>query len=93
MTTLIMDADLLQLYLNHTPAPVVEDTQLEAWASYFCGEPRLHRAYYFDLFISNPVRYCREAGVLPRPHNAALPDFYDMRRLLPVQRVVMGRIV
>lgn len=95
MTNLIMDEGMLQMYAEATPnlAVVVADEQLEAWASYFCGEPRLHNALFFDVFVSNPDHYCNMVGVIPRPHNSALPSPADMRNLLPAQRLVMGRSV
>lgn len=93
MTNLIMDESMLQLYAEHTPTPVVSDEQLEVWASYFCGEPRLHNALFLDCFLTNPTHYCSMVGVIPRPHNSALPSPADMRNLLPAQRLVMGRAV
>lgn len=92
MTTLTVDGGILDTYLEITPAPLVNDTILELWADYYQQEKRLQDNVYFDQFMSNPLGYCRALGIPPFPgHAGALPDFYDMRHLLPAQRLVMGR--
>lgn len=87
----IENDDLLRMYAQITPAPVLDDTDLEAWGELYQCEPALRAAYYFDLFASSPISACLAVGVAPRPHdNGALP-IEPGRRLLREQRYVAAR--
>lgn len=91
MTDPQIDAALLQAYVNITPAPRLDDAELHAWADLYQSE-RLSRHVCFDLFISDPVRACIKHGVVPRPYDAGSAPTENERRLLRIQRHIMGAI-
>ena len=83
---------MLQIFTKYTQAPIVSDEELNAWADFYQREPALKNRHWFDIFIGDPVRFCREIGMLPRPHDGAVPGEQAYRYLLPSQRYVAGRI-
>lgn len=86
-----IDDRIFRAYTGYTQAPILTDTDLDAWADLYQRE-RLYRVVYFDIFMFDPVHYCLANGIVPRPHdNGALP-MESGHRLLPAQRYVAARI-
>ena len=86
------EGTMLHTFAKHTDSPVVSDDLLDAWADFYQREPALREKFWFDVFLRNPIGYCKEMGILPRPHDGAVPESNEYRHLLPRQRYVAGRI-
>ena len=82
---------MLKAYTKYTQATILSDEEINAWADFFQCEPELRNRYWFDIFIGDPKRFCREIGMLPRQHYGAVGGG-EFRHLLPRQRFVAGRI-
>ena len=82
----------LKIFTKYTQAPILSDEELNAWADFYQSEPALRNRHWFDIFIGDPRKFCREIGMLPRPHNGEVQGDQHYRHLLPRQRYVAGRI-
>lgn len=85
-----IDSHVLQLYAEHTLAPVMPDEVLEYLGDAYQRERAINTETYFDLFACNPGRFL--GGVRPVEH-APPEGFTDFLRLLPRQRRVLGELV
>ena len=84
---------MLQIYTKYTQATILSDEEISYWADFFQCEPELRNRYWFDIFIGDPKRFCREIGMLPRPHYGEVQGDQHYRRLLPRQKDVAWRII
>ena len=84
------EGTMLHTFVKYTDAPVLSDDLLNAWADFYQEESVLREKWWFDVFIRDPIKNCKDIGILPRPHYGAVPESGDYLHLLPRQRYVAG---